>query len=87
MVRYKVVKMACGGCARSVTRAVLGVEPEARVNIDLGARLVTVSGAGGPAERIAQAITAAGYPAEPLPAAARTAAAAIETSLRHSRSQ
>ena len=69
MVRYKVEKMGCGGCAKGVTRAVLGVEPEARVDIDLGAKLVTVSGAGGPAERIARAITAAGYPAEPLPAA------------------
>ncbi|MCP1541465.1 hypothetical protein QO016_000167 [Methylobacterium persicinum] len=30
---------------------------------------MTGSGAGGLADRIAQAITAAGYPAEPLPAA------------------
>ena len=60
MFRYKVDKMGCGGCAKSVTRAVLGIEPNARVEVDLGAKLVTVSGAAGPADRIAQAIATAG---------------------------
>ena len=64
MHRFKVEKMGCGGCAKSVTRAVQGIEPNARVEVDLGGKLVTVSGAAGPAERIAQAIAAAGYPAE-----------------------
>ncbi|KIU37267.1 heavy metal transporter [Methylobacterium radiotolerans] len=66
MYRYKVDKMGCGGCAKSVTRAVHGIEPDARVEVDLGAKLVTVSGAAGPADCIAQAIAAAGYPAETL---------------------
>ena len=70
MFRYKVDKMGCGGCVKSVTRAVLGIEPNARVEVDLGAKLVTVSGAAGPADRIAQAIATAGYPAMPLLAAA-----------------
>ncbi|MGW5837856.1 heavy-metal-associated domain-containing protein [Methylorubrum extorquens] len=70
MFRYKVDKMGCGGCAKSVTRAILGIEPSARVEVDLGAKLVTVSGAAGPVGRIAAAINAAGYPAEPLCAAA-----------------
>ncbi|MEE7490402.1 heavy-metal-associated domain-containing protein [Methylobacterium oryzae] len=65
MYRYKVEKMGCGGCAKSVTRAVQGVEPGASVEVDLGAKLVTVSGATGPADRIATAISAAGYPAVP----------------------
>ena len=69
MFRYKVEKMGCGGCAKSVTRAVHAVAPDARVEVDLGAKLVTVSG-GGPADRIAQAIAAAGFPAEPIMAAA-----------------
>lgn len=69
MFRYKVEKMGCGGCAKSVTRAVHAVEPNAGVEVDLGAKLVTVSG-GGSADRIARAITAAGFPAEPLLAAA-----------------
>ena len=70
MVRYKVDKMGCGGCAKSVIRAVLGIEPNARVEVDLGAKLVTVSGAAGPVGRIAAAVEAAGYPAEPVHATA-----------------
>ena len=52
------------------SRAVLSVGSRARVNADLRTKRVTGSGAGGLADRIAQAITVAGYPAEPLPAAA-----------------
>lgn len=48
-----------------MTRAVLGIEPGARVDVDLGAKLVTVSDAAGPADRIAEAIVAAGFPAVP----------------------
>ena len=70
MHRFRVEKMGCGGCAKSVTRAVQGIEPNARVEVDLGVKLVTVSAAAGPADRIAQAIAAAGFPAEPLLAAA-----------------
>ena len=29
MYRYKVDRMGCGGCAKSVTRAIVGVEPDA----------------------------------------------------------
>ena len=65
MIRLKVEKMSCGGCAKSLTRAVQSIEPNAGVDVDLGAKLVTVSGATGPADRIARAIVEAGYPAEP----------------------
>lgn len=70
MYRYKVDRMGCGGCAKSVTRAIAGIEPGALVEVDLGAKLVTVSGAVGPADRIALAVTAAGYPAEQVRATA-----------------
>ena len=66
MVRLKVEKMGCGGCVKSVTRAVQAIEPNASVDVDLGGKLVTVSGAAVRAERIAQVITAAGCPAEPI---------------------
>ncbi|GJD80751.1 heavy-metal-associated domain-containing protein [Methylobacterium gregans] len=69
MHRFKVEKMGCGGCAKSVTRAIQAVAPNARVEVDLGAKLVTVSGDDDPADRIAQAIATAGYPAELLLAA------------------
>lgn len=65
MFRYKVDRMGCGGCAKAVTRAVLGIEPNARVEVDLGAKLVTVSGVFGPADWISGAISAAGFPAVP----------------------
>lgn len=64
MVRLKVEKMGCGGCTKSVTRAVQAIEPNAGVEVDLGAKLVTVTGAAGPADRIARVIAEAGYPAE-----------------------
>ena len=50
MYRFKVSKMGCGGCVKSVTRAVEAIEPNARVEVDLGAKLVVVSEAGGPSE-------------------------------------
>ncbi|MDH3030580.1 MULTISPECIES: heavy-metal-associated domain-containing protein [Methylobacterium] len=65
MIHLKVEKVGCGGCAKSVTRAVQAIEPNAGVAVDLGAKLVTVSGTRGSADRIARAIAEAGYPAEP----------------------
>jgi copper chaperone len=53
MHRFKVQNMACGGCARSVIRAVQSVEPNADVEVDLGSKTVTVSRADGQADRIA----------------------------------
>ena len=64
MFHFKVAKMTCGHCVRAVTEAVHGVDAAARVDIDLKAGDVTVtSGADRAAERIAQAIGAAGYDA------------------------
>lgn len=65
MVRFQVDKTGCGGCAKSATRAVQAVEPGARVEVDLQAKLVIVSGSSGPADRIAQAISESGFPAVP----------------------
>lgn len=45
MYRYKVDRMGCGGCAKSVTRAIQAVEPNAKVEVDLRAKVVTVSAA------------------------------------------
>ncbi|GJE74195.1 MULTISPECIES: heavy-metal-associated domain-containing protein [Methylorubrum] len=69
MQRFKSEKMGCGGCAKLVTRAVQDIEPNARVEVDLGAKLVTVAGATVPDDQIAQAIANAGFPAAPLAAA------------------
>lgn len=70
MHRFKVDKMGCGGRAKSVIWAIIGIKPDAQAMVDFGTKRVTVSAAAGPVVRIAQAIAAAGYPAELLGASA-----------------
>lgn len=65
MVRLKVTRMNCGGCAKSVTRAILGVDPGATVDIDLGEGIVSIASASDGAP-FADAIRSAGYGAEAL---------------------
>ncbi|MBX9933472.1 MAG: heavy-metal-associated domain-containing protein [Methylobacterium sp.] len=65
MIPIKVTKMNCGGCAKAVTRAVQGVDPAARVEIDLKSGQVSIMpGTAVAAERFADAIRAAGFGAE-----------------------
>lgn len=60
MLRYPVEGMSCGHCAQAVTKAVQGVEPTARVAVDLDAKRVTVEYSD-QTEAIASAIEQAGY--------------------------
>lgn len=60
MVQFHVAGMTCGGCARSVTNAVKGVDAGAVVNVDLATKLVAVDSKAA-ASAIANAIKAAGY--------------------------
>lgn len=62
MVEIQVEKMTCGGCAARVTRAVQAVDDEADVKVDLQRKTVLVE-SDIDAASLAQAITAAGYPA------------------------
>ena len=65
MIPINVTKMHCGGCANAVTRAVQGIDPAARVEIDLKSGSVSVTpGVAIAAERFADAIRAAGFGAE-----------------------
>jgi len=41
---YLVDGMTCGGCANSVTNAIKAKEPDAKVEIDLATKKVTVDG-------------------------------------------
>lgn len=66
MHTLKVEKMSCGGCADRVTRAVQALDPEAKVEVLLKDRLVQVE-SGESADAIAEAVTAAGYPASQAP--------------------
>lgn len=71
MFQIKVTKMNCGGCAKSVTRAIHGVDAGATVAVDLAAGTVAITScAGPPAGRFVDAVRAAGYGADTLPLAA-----------------
>jgi len=55
-------KMTCNHCVRSVTAAVLALDPQAKVEVDLGQGTVRVDGGGKlDAEAAATAIRAEGY--------------------------
>ncbi len=42
MLRFHIPNMTCGGCAKSVTKALLSVDPQARVETDPPTREVRV---------------------------------------------
>lgn len=62
MIQLKVDGMTCNHCVQAVTRAVKSVDPEADVQVDLGAGTVTVQGQSA-AETLSRAISEAGYAA------------------------
>lgn len=63
MVRFKVPAMTCGGCARSITRAIQSVDPAAKIDTNVSERLVTIETAANE-ESLAAVIREAGYEAE-----------------------
>lgn len=63
-MRFQIENMHCGGCARSVTRAIQSVDPEARVEADVPSRSLTVASERS-SEDFLPALEAAGYPAIP----------------------
>ena len=67
MVVFKVANMRCGGCVRSVTSALRGVDPAAEVRVDLGRREITVEGAAD-VDVLAQALREAGFEGERIDA-------------------
>lgn len=68
MHALKVEGMTCGHCAARVTQAVKSIDPAARVEIDLAGKRVRLESGCSLAD-IAEALTEAGYPAEPVDAA------------------
>ena len=45
MLRFHIPILTCGGCAKSVTRALLSVDPQARIETDPPTREVRVDSA------------------------------------------
>lgn len=60
-MQFHLDNMTCGGCARTVTKAIQGVDPQARIATDPPTRLVEVESAV-PREQIAAALRTAGFP-------------------------
>jgi len=65
MSEWTVPNMTCGRCATAVTRAVMALDPDAEVNIDLAARRVVVDAAVDDAQ-IARALAERGYEPQPV---------------------
>lgn len=59
---FYIEMMTCGGCARSVTKAIQSVDPAARVEADPKTRKVEVT-SDKPREAFLPALNEAGYPA------------------------
>ena len=56
---YTVLGMTCGGCSGAVSKAIEDAAPGATVTVDLGAKTITVTGAG--EDDVKQAVTNAGF--------------------------
>lgn len=61
MLRFYIPNMSCGGCAKSVTKALLSVDPQARIEIHPPSREARVDSAFDESAFL-EALTKAGYP-------------------------
>lgn len=60
-MEFEVKDMSCGHCVMSVTKAVKSVDSQAKVEVDLATKKVTVE-SGSDRKSIADALAEAGYP-------------------------
>jgi copper chaperone len=58
--KYKVSGMTCGGCARSVTNAILAKDGQAKVEVDLPSGTVSVAGSLS-VDQVKDAVEGAGF--------------------------
>ena len=64
-MKLRIDAMTCGGCARSVTATIKDVDPNAKVDIDVAAKLVEVESSE-EQQKILDALAEDGFPAVPL---------------------
>lgn len=62
-VMLTVTGMTCGGCAKTVTRVLSGVEGVAKVHVDLQSECATVTGTAA-AHELIRAVESAGFGAQ-----------------------
>lgn len=61
-MQFHVERMACGGCAKTITDAIKAIDNSAKIEADTIAKTVKVETSASSAE-IGKALAAAGYPA------------------------
>ncbi|NTJ62295.1 heavy-metal-associated domain-containing protein [Agrobacterium rhizogenes] len=61
-MELRIENMTCGGCARSVTKAIQSVDPDARIETNPDARTVKIETTASQ-PMLQQALELAGYPA------------------------
>ena len=61
MIAFEIQDMTCGHCREAITRAVLGVDGAAEVEVDLARHRVQIKSAAVAAQQFSDAIAAAGY--------------------------
>lgn len=61
MITFEVSDMTCGHCASTITKALKGADPDARVAVDVGAHRVQVEPAKADEAELIEAIKDAGY--------------------------
>jgi copper chaperone len=61
-MELRIESMTCGGCAKSVTKAIQSVDPDARIETDPAARTVKVETTAASAA-LQRVLEEAGYPA------------------------
>ena len=59
-MQFHIENMTCGGCARSVTKAIQSVDPVAEVNADPSTHKVDVKSSA-PRDQLVNALTEVGY--------------------------
>ena len=65
MYTLNIPKMSCGGCVNTIKAALMKLDDEALINVDLPAKQVTIT-TDLPVENLKSALTDVGYPANEL---------------------
>ena len=68
MIAFEVKDMSCGHCVSAITQALQSADSTAKVEIDLGRRLVRIEGGAAAPSELGAAIRQAGYTPVPVPA-------------------
>jgi copper chaperone len=64
MQRFHLPDMSCGHCVAAISEALKAADPAARIDVDRDAKIASVDSTL-PRERLAAALTEAGYPPAP----------------------